>query len=65
MIFETLWDSAQRGELRGGNSILIAMTFASLRNHSEARADDYLAGVIAGLHHCILTRSIPDLGVPF
>lgn len=52
-------------ELRGGNCILIAMTFASLRKTSEQRADDYLAGVIAGLHHCTATQSIPDIGVPF
>lgn len=42
-------------ELRGGNAAVIALTFENLKTHDEMRADDYMAGVVAGIIHTVMT----------
>jgi len=47
-------DGQTVAELRGGNASVIALTFENLRRQDERRADDYMAGVVAGLCHMII-----------
>lgn len=45
-------------KLEGGSSELIVMTFLNMQGYGEQRADDYMAGVVAGIIHMNLLR--PD-----
>lgn len=53
------YDGSLACELRGGFVLLITATYWSLMDKSPERASDYLAGVMAGLNHCIQTQAIP------
>lgn len=45
------------GSLRSGNVALIVYTFQNLKQQDPQRADDFIAGVMAGLNHCVMTNS--------
>lgn len=44
-----------------GMTLLIAMTFKNLQQQSQQRADDYMAGVLIGVTHCIVAGT-PTIG---
>lgn len=60
---EEISDGAERGirvvfhdgqtvaELRGGNALVIGLSFENLRRQDERLADEYMGGVIAGVCH--------------
>ena len=60
---EEINDGAERGvrvlfhdgqtvaELRGGNALVIGLSFENLRRQDERLADEYIAGVVAGICH--------------
>ncbi len=50
-------DGQTAAELRGGNAGVVALTFENLRRQDERRADDYMAGVMAGLFHMIVIHN--------
>ncbi len=52
-------------ELRGGNYLVIGMTFANLQSRDPRRADDYITGVLAGLTHCFMTQTVPAVEVGY
>ena len=50
--FRVLFHDGQTvAELRGGNALVIALSFEGLRRLDERLADEYMAGVIAGICH--------------
>lgn len=50
--FRVLFHDGQTvAELRGGNALVIAISFENLRRQDERLADEYMAGVMAGIFH--------------
>jgi hypothetical protein len=50
--FRVLFHDGQvTAELRGGYALAIAISFENLRRQDERLADEYMAGVIAGICH--------------
>jgi len=46
-------------ELNGGLCLTVQATHANLQSQWEARAQDFLHGIVLALSHCAITGSVP------